>query len=227
MNRRDFLRGAVSIAAASLVPTWAWTRPHAINLNAFCYHENGGEFRSRNSLRSPLVYNLSKPFVQEIGEQSALIATDGMTCLRVDVGHHERDGDARMRPPIDKLPWTPGLDWRPWPEKQHMLAKDTECPECEGEGFVVMDGMAFNCKSCDGDGNGVFPGIQAFKLGNGAMYVDAVYDGRIRRYLESPEWAPVYSPVTKNMVMAIRFRGGHGMQSLLDEKCSLDRMKRN
>lgn len=226
MNRRSFLTNVAGLAASALVPTWAWSRPHPINLKPFCLHENGGEYWAEMRLGSPITYHIGKPFVQEVGEQSSLIATDGKTCVRVDVDPRERDGESLLRPPIGELPWTGDLRWRPWPAKHHMLARDTECPKCDGEGFVVKDGMAFNCELCDGEGCGVFPGVQVFPLGNGKMYVDAVYDQRIRTYLPDPEWAPVYNPVNKSMAMAIRFRGGMGIQSRLDEATTEERLRR-
>lgn len=226
MNRRDFLSRSVAFAASALVPTWAWSRPQPINLKPFCYHENGGEMCHKIIAGRAVNYHIGKPFVQEIGEAAALIATDGRTCVRVDVDPRERDSEAMLRPPVANLPWTPGLDWMPWPEKRHMLANRTICPRCEGEGFVVRDGMAYNCELCDSDGHGVFPGIQAMKAGNLTMFVEALYDQRIRDYLPEPEWSPVYNPVNQSMCVAIRFKGGYGMQSKLDDDTARERMKR-
>ena len=89
-------------------------------------------------------------------------------------------------PPVGVLPWDHAErgGWRSWPAKCHLLARDTECPTCDGEGFVVRNGMAATCERCEGKGKGVFPGVQALA----GVHIDAAYDSLIRSQVGACEY---------------------------------------
>jgi len=219
MTRRDFLRGVAGSAAATLVPTWAFSKPHPINLKAFC--SDGDPVQIKSPLGSTVEYDLSSPFVQAIGERSFAYATDGRICIRVE-DTHDADSEPRRLPPVERLPWVENLAWKPWPAKHWQTAKNSLCPKCEGEGFVVERGMAGPCELCDERGYGTFPGLQRV----GTQWVAWEYDARIRRHLRDVEYADIWTPTNGSMILAIRFSGGYGMQASVRENDAMERMKR-
>lgn len=205
LNRREVLKAGAAAALSSLVPTWLLAKPE-IDLAAFCDGDPHGFKR---------LY-MAEPFVQATGDVLHKYATDAKIAIRVDAGWSDAGTQIENLAPANRLCWGAGKNWQRWPKQNHLVASDTECPECDGEGFVIADGHAGKCPKCKGFGCGAFPGIQMV----GGTPIEWAYDTKLRRHLRDIEYAEVTiaHPHGSGSVngISIRFDGGLGLLAGLD-----------
>lgn len=133
LTRREALKVMAGALAAFVLPA---PRRH-INLLEFC---------SRNELGK---YDLRLPY--EMGAHT--YASDAGICVRVA----PQSGDVIQHrgkiPPFEGLSWNHDRirGWRELPKLEPLLAKDSDCPACDGSGYVGGV-IGTDCERCDGMG---------------------------------------------------------------------------
>lgn len=236
MTRRDFIATTGAGLLAALVPSWLIQRTRKIDLRPFCNQD----FRR---------YNCASPFVQHVDGVPYAFGTDGRIAVRADADNASLLGESVKLPPAQKLNWSDGRGWQPWPRKDWLVATDsdcltcggygivgkrTECGKCQGVGAFGEGFMEVNCSACYGRGEigakcpacadstpiGTRPGIQRV----GGFYVAAKYDDKVRRHLGECDWRVVISDTytPRGVVVPItlmQLRFDGGLALL----CSLDR----
>ena len=217
LNRRSFL----GVGLGRLIATWLPKTPIVpIDLSNFCSSDSRGR------------WNLTRPFTQLTADFPWRYGTDSRICVRLPESSILSEKPDLTMPPASQLQWTHGdrAGWKSWPVRNYLEASDSTCPACDGEGFVVRNGAASECRRCDGRGHGVFPAIQG--IGHG--FIDSKYDTLIRRHLGECEYRLqlVKSPLVvdgrpwTHEVVQFRFLGGEGMLCTLPEDDVANRLKR-
>jgi hypothetical protein len=197
MNRRNFLSTVSSLAASALVPSWLPKIANKINLMPFCTDN----FRR---------YSIAEPFIQNDQDgQPFQFATNARICLKLATSERPTNNADIKLPPASELPWFEGKEgWRSWPKRNYLMATESECPDCDGEGFVCVKGFCETCRTCGGKGEGTFPDVQQIDY----LYVCRTQDNLMRQHLSGIEYYPhVFSGISKNLVIPFRFDGGHGL----------------
>jgi hypothetical protein len=220
MQRRDFLRAGLGLAASALIPSWWLARgtPAVVDLSAFCAlpgYWGGSKF------------TLDRPFVQAgglpvFGESWFRYGTDARICVRIPSDPQDRQEDNVVNlPPASGLPWQHDRlkGWKPWPKSEPLVAVNSYCLECRGNG-VIVPGIPEECPDCEGMGwsmdsnpwsdrrekcatchglgclGPLCPVCQGDATGTrpgiqrvGAAYIGLDYDRKVRRHLRDVEYA--------------------------------------
>lgn len=231
VSRRQFLGTA---ALAALVPTWLHRAPAQIDLKAFCRPAQDLDwYRYR--------YDMTAPFVQLTGQDPFAFATDASICVRVKSAELPKEDPGKWLAPANNLPWPDrnSAGWKVWPAQRLELARGTDCPRCKGAaqkckvcGLVYDEdhfcdhlandflGNLVECSTCNGFGQGVFPGVQRLD----EFYVSEKYDRLVRAKLPGLEYRMIEYPRINKTMIGLRFDGGEGFLTHLDPKKVKERL---
>lgn len=197
MNRRSFLKTTAAAIALAMVPSWL-TRQRKIDL---------AQFTSKTSLR----FDLANPFVQESDEGIWSYATDAKICIRVPGDQATKGESVGQLPPANSLPWKDELAWKSWPKNPRMLDDNAMCLECDGEGFVCVNGNALTCQKCHGYAIVLQPCVVPIQ----GAFVSRVYHDKILKHLGDAEYCVKPYRSTNipqdSKVVAIRGDGWEGL----------------
>jgi len=219
LTRRQAIGAAGGVIASLLVPTWLrQTRPHTINLKAFCEPEY-----CYYPLRK---WDLLAPFTQEDRDGRLFrFASDRAICVRVDANDTDKVGEEARTPNACNLPWDSpiAVNWKPWRAIAGSNPKGL-CWKCFGDKIdmqTVTDHKPCNGEGCfecdyggrDGKPCGVCNGTGKSKEHSRIALTSEVEVGRayfemVKAELPSTEFARC--PVNRDLVL-LRFDGGAGI----------------